>query len=66
MNDSANTVRLECPFRREWISFRLVDEHGNGRPFSGLAYQLLDSQGQTYTGVLDSEGYARVEQLIVG
>jgi len=66
MNDSANTVRLECPFLSDWISFRLVDEHGSGRPFSGLAYKILDSQGQEYTGVLNGEGYACVEQIYCG
>lgn len=66
MNDSANTVRLECPFLSDWISFRLVDEHGGGRPFSGLAYKIMDSQGQEYTGVLNGEGYACVKQLYCG
>lgn len=66
MNDSVNSVGLNCPLRREWISFRLVDEHGNGRPFSGLVYRLQDSLGQTYTGALDGDGYARVESLYCG
>lgn len=66
MNDSVSGVRLECPSGSDWISFRLVDEHGSGRPFAGLSYQLLDSQGQKHTGVLDAEGCARVEQLYCG
>ena len=66
MNDSTNSVRLECPSSSGWISFRLVDEHGSGRPFSGLSYQLLDSQRIEHTGVLDGEGYARVDQLNCG
>jgi len=66
MNDSVNSIRLNCPLRREWISFRLVDEHGSGRPFSGLAYQLQDSLGERYTGTLDGDGYASVEPLYCG
>lgn len=66
MNASLSSSRLNCPLRREWVSFRLVDEHGSGHLFAGLAYQLQDSLGQRYTGALDSDGYARVEQLPCG
>ena len=66
MNSSPNTVSLECPSRRNRISFRLVDEHGSGKPYAGLAYKLHDSQGQTYAGQLDEDGYAEVLQLYHG
>ena len=66
MNDSVKPITMDCPLRRDWVSFRLVDEHGNGQPYAGLAYQLHDSQGQIYAGVLDGDGYARVEQPYCG
>lgn len=66
MNSSPNPVSLECPSRRNRISFRLVDEHGSGKPYAGLAYKLHDSQGQTYAGQLDEDGYAEVLQLYHG
>lgn len=43
-----------------------MDEHGQGKPYAGLPYQLHDSQGQAYTGVLDSDGYARVHSFHCG
>ena len=63
MNDSYSPTALQCPIRFDWISFRLVDEYGNGRPYAGLKFLLTDSQGQTSSDVLDSDGYARVESL---
>lgn len=66
MNDSYSPTALQCPIRFDWISFRLVDEHGNGRPYAGLKFLLTDSQGQTSSDVLDSDGYARVESLYGG
>ncbi|MGE8175206.1 lipase family protein [Pseudomonas fluorescens] len=49
-----------CPARGEWISFRLVDEFGNGKPYAGLAYVLTDSEGQKHAGTLDGDGFAKV------
>jgi len=66
MNDSVKPTTMDCPLRRDWVSFRLVDEHGDGQPYAGLAYQLHDSQGQIYAGTLDGDGYARVEQSYCG
>lgn len=66
MDFSPSTVGLECPNRQKGISFRLVDEHGIGKPYAGLAYQLHDSQGQTYAGYLDEDGYAEASQLYPG
>lgn len=41
MPTPANQVEaLECPLRNHWVSFRLVDEHGQGLPYAGLAYRL--------------------------
>ena len=69
MNDSAKTnkvEKLECPLRGHWVSFRLVDEHGDGQPYAGLTYTLHDSQGQQFNGALDSDGFARVESVRCG
>ncbi|SDV01305.1 Lipase (class 3) [Pseudomonas sihuiensis] len=69
MNDSTKTNRVEmldCPLRGNWVSFRLVDEHGEGNPYAGLPYMLHDSQGQQYEGALDEDGYARVENIYCG
>ncbi len=66
MNDSVSNVTMRCPLSRDWISFRLVDEHGDGKPYAGLSYQLQDSQGQQYFDVLDSDGYTRTDNLHCG
>jgi hypothetical protein len=52
---------LACPLRGHWVSFRLVDEFGDGKPYGGLPYTLRDSVGQEYTGRLDGEGFAKLE-----
>lgn len=57
---------LQCPQRSHWVSFRLVDEHGQGSPYAGLIYQLHASEGQIFSGVLDDEGYAKVDGLFLG
>ena len=57
---------LECPVRNQWVSFRLVDEHGHGSSFSGLSFQLHDSGGKTHSGTLDDNGFAQLENLPCG
>jgi pimeloyl-ACP methyl ester carboxylesterase len=49
-----------CPLRGDWISFQVVDETGDGKPYAGLSYVLQDSAHQKYPGVLDSDGSAKV------
>jgi len=69
MNDSAKTSKVEtldCPQRKHWVSFRLVDEHGEGMPYAGLPYTLHDRQGLKYEGTLDGDGFARVEGFNCG
>nr|WP_242485681.1 lipase family protein [Pseudomonas sp. TH41] len=39
----------------------MVDEFGDGKPYGGLHYSVIDSIGQEYTGRLDGEGFAKVE-----
>ncbi len=69
MNDSAKTSKAEtlvCPQRKHGVSFRLVDEHGEGMPYAGLPYTLHDSQGQKYEGTLDADGFAQGEGFNCG
>jgi hypothetical protein len=69
MNNSTKPTQvdtLDCPLREQWVSFRLVDEHGEGKPYAGLAYQLHDNQGQKYAGTLDSDGFAKVQNFYCG
>lgn len=56
----------QCPLRKQWVSLRLVDEFGDGRPYAGLAFKLVDKQGERYSGVLDSDGYALIENTYCG
>ena len=57
---------LACPLRGHFISFQLVDEFGDGKPYAGLAYTLQDSAEQRYTGRLDADGFAKVEDCYQG
>lgn len=57
---------LQCPLAGNWLSFRLVDEHGKGEPYAGLAYELTDNQGLHHSGTLDAEGYARIDNIYAG
>lgn len=56
----------QCPLRKQWVSLRLVDEFGDGKPYAGLAYRLIDKQGEQYNGILDSDGYALVRNMYCG
>lgn len=53
-------TKQACPLRGTWVSIQLVDESGNGKPYAGLAYKLVDSTNQTHEGTLDSEGFAKI------
>lgn len=57
---------LQCPLAGNWLSFRLVDEHGKGEPYADLAYELTDNQGILHTGTLDAEGYTRIDNIYAG
>jgi hypothetical protein len=61
-----NDQRRSCPLRGNWISFRLVDEFGEGKPYAGLSYELTDIEGGKKTGTLDAEGFARIEGNYAG
>lgn len=66
LNSAKDEVVLECPLRSHWISFRLVDEHGDGAPYSDLCFTLHDSQGQKFEGVLNNDGFARINACHCG
>lgn len=55
-----------CPLQGHWISFQLVDEFGDGQPYAGLAYEVIDSAGEVYTSSLDGQGFAKVENCFRG
>ena len=57
---------LACPLRGHFISFQLVDEFGDGKPYGGLAYTLQDSAEQQYSGRLDADGFAKIEDCYQG
>ncbi len=59
-------LKETCPKRGSWCSFRLVDEHGEAAPYAGIDYTLHDRMGMTYSGTLDSKGYARLENFYIG
>lgn len=47
-----------------WIEFSLKNKEGN--PFSGEAYELLDAKGTSYSGTLDQDGYAKIDNIPAG
>lgn len=57
---------LACPLREHSTSFQLVDEFGDGLPYAGLAYQVIDHEDIIYTGTLDATGYGKVENHYCG
>ncbi len=57
---------LACPLREHSTSFQLVDEFGNGQPYAGLAYQIIDYEDIIYTGTLDATGFGKVENHYCG
>lgn len=63
MSKEISQSLLQCPIRLAWISFRLVDEHGNGSPYAGLTCRVTDSQGTYYSATLDADGYADIRPV---
>jgi hypothetical protein len=53
-----NSRMFTCPVQGKWTSFQLVDEMGEGQPYAGLPYQVIDSEGLAYTGKFDAKGAA--------
>ncbi|MBK5343939.1 lipase family protein [Pseudomonas sp. TH49] len=57
LNDQARS----CPLKGGWVSFRLVDEFGEGKPYASLEYEVTDCEGTKQSGSLDADGYAKIE-----
>lgn len=57
---------LSCPVGGRWTSFQLVDELGSGEPYAGLVYVAIDSEGQGYSGNLDTRGIGKVTNHYAG
>lgn len=66
MTNQPKHLKEKCPKRDYWCSFRLVNEQGDSGEYAGLAYALHDRWGDTYSGVLDTDGYARIENFYCG
>ena len=47
-------------------SFQLIDEHGAGEPYAGLAYEMVDLEGRTCGGYLDAAGVGRPGSHVSG
>ena len=61
-----NSRMFTCPAQGKWTSFQLVNEMGEGQPYAGLAYEVLDTEGHTYKGKLDATGTSKVENHFAG
>jgi hypothetical protein len=51
-----NSRMFTCAVQGKWTSFQLVDEMGEGQPYAGLPYKVIDSEGHAYIGKLDATG----------
>ena len=61
-----NSRMFTCPVQGRWTSFQLVDESGEGLPYAGLTYEVIDTEGHSHKGVLDSTGTGKVENHFAG
>lgn len=61
-----NSRMFACPTQGKWTRFQLVDEIGEGQPYAGLAYKVIDAEGQVYEGKLDGTGTGKVENHFAG
>jgi pimeloyl-ACP methyl ester carboxylesterase len=55
-----------CPLRGHSTTFQLVDEFGDGKPYAGLSYEVIDYEDTVYTGKLDAVGAGRVDNHYCG
>ncbi|PNG41935.1 lipase [Pseudomonas asplenii] len=55
-----------CPRRGHSTSFQLVDEFGDGKPYAGLTYEVIDYEGSVYAGKLDAKGSGNVKNHYCG
>lgn len=55
-----------CPLRGHSTSFQLVDEFGDGKPYAGLTYEIIDYEDIVYTGKLDATGSGKLDNHYCG
>src|SRR5690606_29573991 len=61
-----NQPALHCPLKTHWVSFRLLNEHGQAESFASLVFSIQDSQNQVHTGILDETGFSGKIQIYCG
>lgn len=66
LKNPVNSRMFTCPAQGKRTSFQLVDEMGEGQPYAGLAYEVVDTEGHTYNGKLDATGTGKVENHFAG
>lgn len=57
---------LSCPNKNQCISFQLVDEFGDGKPYAGLDFIVNDTMNHQYRGTLDADGFGKIESCYNG
>ncbi|MGY3640974.1 MULTISPECIES: lipase family protein [Pseudomonas] len=55
-----------CPKRGHRTSFQLVDEFGDGKPYAGLSYEVIDYEDTVHSGKLDATGSAKIDDHYCG
>lgn len=55
-----------CPLRGHSTTFQLVDEFGDGKPYAGLKYEVIDYEDTVYSGQLDAKGAGKVTNHFCG
>lgn len=66
LHESLNGRILTCPVRGVVTSFQLVDEFGEGAPYAGVFFEVIDSEGEAFRGVLDHAGKGIVKNHCLG
>lgn len=61
-----NSRMFTCPIQGKWTSFQLVDEIGEGPPYAGLAYKVIDAEGHIYEDKLDTTGAGKIKNHFSG
>ena len=57
---------LACEHSNSCTTFQLIDAHGAGEPYAGLAFDVVDREGGKHSGYLDQTGSARLINLVGG
>ena len=55
---------MKCPYQKEWVEIVLEDQNGVRIP--GEEYLVTAPDGTEYGGMLDQNGFARIEGLDPG